>query len=105
MRFKTRVTKRSFTGKGLKAKIPLDLVHSDLCRPKNVKAQGRYEYFISFIDDYSRYDHVYLIQHKSDSLEKFKEHKAEVENELCKTKRYFDQIEVESIWTYNSKTI
>ncbi|KAA0056663.1 gag/pol protein [Cucumis melo var. makuwa] len=28
------------------------------------------------------YDHVYLIHHKSDSFEKFKEYKAEVENEL-----------------------
>ncbi|KAA0060280.1 gag/pol protein [Cucumis melo var. makuwa] len=53
------MTKRSFTGKGLKAKIPLDLVHSDLCKPKNVKAQGGYEYFISFIDDYSSGSVVY----------------------------------------------
>ncbi|KAA0059715.1 gag/pol protein [Cucumis melo var. makuwa] len=76
------MTKRSFTGKGLRAKIPLELVHSDLCGPMNVKARRGYEYFISFIDDYSRYSHVYLIHHKSDSFEKFKEYKAEVENEL-----------------------
>ncbi|KAA0061263.1 gag/pol protein [Cucumis melo var. makuwa] len=73
--------KRSFTGKGLKAEVPLELVHLDLYGPMNVKARGEYKYFISFIDDYSRYDHVYLIHHKSDSLEKFKEYKAEVENE------------------------
>ncbi|TYJ96575.1 gag/pol protein [Cucumis melo var. makuwa] len=42
-----QMTKRSFTGKGLRAKTPLELVHSDLCGPMNVKAQGRYEYFIS----------------------------------------------------------
>ncbi|KAA0066798.1 gag/pol protein [Cucumis melo var. makuwa] len=34
------MTKRSFTGKGLKVKIPLELVHSDLCGPINVKARG-----------------------------------------------------------------
>ncbi|KAA0036896.1 gag/pol protein [Cucumis melo var. makuwa] len=79
------MTKRSFTGKGLRAKIPLEFIHSNLCGPMNVKAQEGYEYFISFIDDYSRYGHVYLIRHKSDSLEKFKEYKAEVENELGKT--------------------
>ena len=79
------MTKRSFTGKGLRAKRPLELVHSDLCGPMNVKARGGYEYFISFIDDYSRYGHIYLIHHKSNSLEKFKEYKAEVENELGKT--------------------
>ncbi|KAA0032043.1 gag/pol protein [Cucumis melo var. makuwa] len=49
-----KTTKRSFTGKGLRAKTPLELVHSDLCGPMNVKARGGYEYFISFIDDYSR---------------------------------------------------
>ncbi|KAA0035526.1 gag/pol protein [Cucumis melo var. makuwa] len=76
-----KMTKRSFTGKGLRAKIPLELVHSDLYGPMNVKARGGYEYFISFIDEYSRYGHVYLIQNKSDSFEKFKEYKAKVENE------------------------
>ncbi|TYK23425.1 retrovirus-related pol polyprotein from transposon tnt 1-94 [Cucumis melo var. makuwa] len=77
-----KMTKRSFTGKGLRAKTPLELVHSDLCGPMNVKVRGGYEYFISFIDDYSRYGHVYLIQNKSDSFEKFKEHKTEVQNEI-----------------------
>ncbi|KAA0067405.1 gag/pol protein [Cucumis melo var. makuwa] len=79
-----KTTKRSFTGKGLRAKTSLELVHSDLCRPIDVKARGGYEYFISFIDDYSRYGHVYLIQNKFDSFEKLKEHKAEVENESGK---------------------
>ena len=51
----------------------------------NVKARGGYKYFISFIDDYLRYGHIYLIQNMSDSFEKFKEYKAEVENELGKT--------------------
>ncbi|KAA0050451.1 gag/pol protein [Cucumis melo var. makuwa] len=76
-----KMTKRSFTGKDLRAKTPLELVHLGLCGPMNVKARGGYKYFISFIDDYSRYGHVYLIQNKSDSFEKFKEYKAEVENE------------------------
>ncbi|KAA0040307.1 gag/pol protein [Cucumis melo var. makuwa] len=79
-----KMTKRSFTGKGLQAKTPLELIHSNLCEPMNVKARGGYEYFINFIDDYSRYGHVYLIQNKSDSFEKFKEYKAEVENESGK---------------------
>jgi IS30 family transposase len=39
-------------------------------------------YFITFIDDYSRYRHVYLIKHKSETNEKFKEYKLEVENKL-----------------------
>ena len=51
----------------------------------NVKARGGYEYFVTFIDDYSRYRYVYLMRHKSDTFEKFKEYRAEVENQLGKT--------------------
>ncbi|KAA0060254.1 gag/pol protein [Cucumis melo var. makuwa] len=84
-----KMTKRPFTGKGHRAKEPLELVHSDLCGPMNVKARGEFEYFITFTDDYSRYGYVYLMQHKSEALEKFKEYKAEVENALSKTIKTF----------------
>ncbi|TYJ97931.1 gag/pol protein [Cucumis melo var. makuwa] len=46
--------KETFNEKGYRAKEPLELIHSDLCSPMNVKARGGFEYFISFIDDYSR---------------------------------------------------
>ena len=80
-----KMTKRSFSEKGYRAKETLELVHTDLCGPMNVKARGRYEYFISFIDDYSRYGYLYLMHHKSEALEKFREYKTEVENLLGKT--------------------
>ncbi|GKB59637.1 putative RNA-directed DNA polymerase [Tanacetum coccineum] len=41
-----------------------------------------HKYFITFIDDYSRYTYVYLIKEKSESLDVFKIFKAEVENQL-----------------------
>ena len=50
----------------------------------SVEAWGGYEYFISFIDDYSIFWYLYLMQHKSEILEKFKEYKTEVENLLGK---------------------
>ncbi|KAA0059676.1 gag/pol protein [Cucumis melo var. makuwa] len=74
------MTKRPFTGKGYRAKEPLELIHSDLCGSVNVKAKRG----IYFIDDYSRYGYFYLMEHKSGALEKFKEYKAEVENLLSK---------------------
>ena len=40
------------------------------------------EYFITFIDDYSRYGYVYLLKHKSEALKKFKNYKTEVEKQL-----------------------
>ena len=47
-----KMTKRPFIGKCYRAKEALELIHSDLCGPLNVKAKGGLEYFISFIDDY-----------------------------------------------------
>ena len=74
------MTMRPFKAKGYRAKEVLDLVHTDLCGPISTSARGGYEYFITFIDDYSRYGYVYLMRHKSETFEIFKEYKAEVEN-------------------------
>ena len=75
-----KMTKRSFSTKGLiRAKEPLELVHSDVYGPLNVQARGGYEYFVTFIDDYSRYEYVYLMQRKSETFGKFKEFLAEAE--------------------------
>ena len=50
----------------------------------SIQVIGGYEYFITFIDDYSRFGYVYLMKRKSEAFEKFKEFKAEVENQLGK---------------------
>ena len=50
-----KMTMRPFKAKGYRAKEVLDLVHTDLCGPMSTSARGGYEYFIIFIDDYSRY--------------------------------------------------
>ncbi|KAL4282937.1 hypothetical protein GQ457_16G017700 [Hibiscus cannabinus] len=41
--------------------------------------------FITFTDDFSRYGYIYLMQHKSEALEKFKEFKNEVHNQHGKS--------------------
>ena len=48
----------------------------------SIQAEGRYEYFITFTDDYSRYEYVYLMGHKSEAFEKFREYKAEAKKQL-----------------------
>ena len=68
-----------FKAKVYRAKEVLDLVHTDLYEPIRTSAKGGYEYFISFIDDYSRFEYIYLMRHKSEAFEKFKEYKVEVE--------------------------
>ncbi|KAK9008737.1 hypothetical protein V6N11_075620 [Hibiscus sabdariffa] len=67
-----KMTKAPFNGKGERASDLLGLIHSDLCGPMNTQARGGYQYFITFTDDFSRYGYIYLMRHKSESLEKFK---------------------------------
>ena len=62
----------------------LELVHTDVCGPMSTQAKGGYEYFITFTDDLSRYGYVYLMRRKSETFEKFKEFRVEVENQLGK---------------------
>ncbi|KAH9657228.1 Integrase catalytic domain-containing protein [Citrus sinensis] len=57
----------------------LELVHTDICGPFTHIAIGGYKYFITFIDDFSRYGHVELLVEKSESLSVFQAFKANVE--------------------------
>ena len=75
-----KMTKNPFNKKGDRTSGLLDLIHSDVCRPISTQARSGYSYFITFIDDHSRYGYVYLIKYKSETFEKFKELKNEVEN-------------------------
>jgi hypothetical protein len=50
----------------------------------NIRAIGGHEYFITLTDDYSRFGYVYLMQRKSESFDKFKEFRAEVEKQTGK---------------------
>ncbi|KAL0298883.1 UNVERIFIED_CONTAM: Retrovirus-related Pol polyprotein from transposon TNT 1-94 [Sesamum radiatum] len=68
-------------GKAKRATQPLELVHSDICGPMNVRARHGVFYFLTFIDDYSRYGSVYLLSHRSEALDCFKRFSAEVQNQ------------------------
>ena len=46
----------------------------------SVSARGGYRYFVTFTDDLGRYGYTYLMKHKSQTFEKFKEFQSEVEN-------------------------
>ena len=72
------MTKLPFIGKDDRLTEYLGLIHFDVCCLMNVQAIGGFSYFITFIDDHSRYGHVYLMKHKSKVLERFKEFRFEV---------------------------
>lgn len=59
---------------------PLKHIHSDVCGPMSVNSVGGSKYFVTFIDDYSRFTTVYFMKHKSEVIEKFKEFVELVEN-------------------------
>ena len=75
-----KMTKTPFARSCERAFDLLELIHSDVCRPMSTTARGGYEYFITFTDDLSRYGYVYLMKHKSEAFEKFKEFQSEVQN-------------------------
>ncbi|RDX71714.1 hypothetical protein CR513_48894, partial [Mucuna pruriens] len=56
----------------------------DICGPFPTASWNGQQYFITFIDEYSRYGCLYLIHEKSQSLDVFKSFKAEVELQLGK---------------------
>ena len=78
-----KMTKSPFNMKGERAKDLLELIHSNVCGPISHSARDGYGYFIT--NDLSRYGCVYLMRHKIEVFDKFKEYENEVENQLDKS--------------------
>ena len=78
------MTKAPFAEHNERASDLLGLIHTNVCGPISSIDRGGYQYFITFTDDFSRYGYIYLMRHKSESFEKFKLFKNEVQNQLGK---------------------
>jgi hypothetical protein len=65
-----------------KSLAPLDLIHSNLREMNGILTRAVKKYFISFIDDATRYCQLYLIKMKDEALNRFKIYKTKVENQL-----------------------
>jgi hypothetical protein len=76
---------------------PLDLIHSDICEMNGVLTKGGQRYFMTMIDDASRYFYVYLLKTKDKALNCFKTYKAEIENQLEKKSNVLGPIVVVNI--------
>ncbi|KAK1647380.1 hypothetical protein QYE76_065185 [Lolium multiflorum] len=76
-----KMTKTPFSGMMERATDLLEIIHTDVCGPMSVASRGGYRYVLTFTDDLSRYGYIYLMKHKSETFEKFKEFQSEVENQ------------------------
>ena len=74
-----KMTKTPFSGTMEQATDLLEIIQTDVCGPMSVDAHGGYRYFLTLTDDLSRYGYIYLMKHKSEIVERFKEFQSEVE--------------------------
>mgnify|MGYP002509051069 CR=1 FL=1 len=72
--------------------IPLELIHLDVWGPALASSEG-YMYYVSFIDDYSKFSWIYLLKKRSEVFQVFQNFQALVE-------RKFDRkiLAVQSDW-------
>ena len=61
---------------------PLDLIHSDLCEMNGLLTRGGKRYFMTLIDDATRYCYIYLLKTKDEAFHYFKIFKAKIENQI-----------------------
>ncbi|GJZ90565.1 zinc finger, CCHC-type containing protein [Tanacetum coccineum] len=74
----TKITKKPFQNVKRKTEV-LELIHSDLCDLHATPSLGNKKYFVTFIDDASKFCYVYLLHTKDEALDEFKVCKTEVE--------------------------
>ena len=80
------MTKKSFAIKENHAEEKLEFVQSDVFGPMNVTVHGGYEYFTTFIDDYSKFGYVYLmLALQEETFDEFQACQAEAEKQLDKS--------------------
>lgn len=72
-------TRTPFRKERTKATRPLELVHTDICGPVDSVTWDNKRYMITFIDDYTRFVMVYLIESKYEAVNAIKEYVEKVE--------------------------
>jgi hypothetical protein len=75
-----KMTKTPFSRIMERAIDLLEIIHTDVCGPMSILTRDEYRYFLTFTDDLSRYGYVFLMKHKYEIFEKFKEFQNEVKN-------------------------
>ena len=68
-----KMTKTPLSGKMEWANDLLEIISIDVCGPMSVETRSGYHYFLTFTDDLSKYGYIYLMKHKFEIFERFKE--------------------------------
>lgn len=76
-----KYTKTPFSSSYNRILAILDLIQSDLCGPRHFLSFSGYEYYVSFIDEYSRKTWILFMKTNNQVFKRFQEFKALVENQ------------------------
>ena len=76
---KGKLHRKPFGTSERQVKVPLELVHSDVCGPLSSESLGGAKYFVTFIDARTHYTWVYFLKSKDEVFSKFLEWKSLVE--------------------------
>jgi serine/threonine-protein kinase RIO1 len=60
----------------------LELIHPDLSEMNSVLTKGSKRYFVTLIDDCTRFCYVYLLKSTDEAFHYFKIYKTEIENQF-----------------------
>jgi transposase InsO family protein len=74
-----------FPSEGSKATHSFEIIHSDVWGISPTISHAQYKYFVTFIDDYSKYTWVYFLRHKSEVFPMFKLFLALVQTQFSAT--------------------
>ena len=89
----------------IRSSEPLQLIHTDICGPFDIPSWNGEKYFITFIDDFSRYCYLYLLHEKSQSVNTFEVFINEVEKQLDKKVKVVRSDEVVNIMANLTKMV
>ncbi|KAJ9544353.1 hypothetical protein OSB04_024060 [Centaurea solstitialis] len=82
---------------------PFDLVHSDVWGPSPVSSKGGSKYYVSFVDDYTRYTWVFLMKHRSDFFLVYSNFRALIQTQHSVVIKCF-RCDLEGEYTFNDFT-
>lgn len=64
---------------------PLEILHADLWGPAFILSSQGCQYYLFFLDDYTRFTRIFLLTTKSKTLQTFKEFKAMIK--ICLSRK------------------